>query len=319
MTYLILVLALLGLIALGLVLWTTKLARESERLVPRQGKLHKVDGGEIHYLDLGPREAPVLVMIHGLGGVLQNFTYRLTPLLEKDFRLIVVDRPGSGYSSRDSEATAAPGAQGAMIGALLDDLSITDPVLVGHSLGGAVALAMALERADKTRALVLLAPLSHHPGDIPDMLKGLAIRSPALRWLISQTLAAPMAKLTAKKFFAEIFAPEQPPEDFFLGTGGPLAYRPASFRAASADLVAADDLMQAQAARYESELTTPGGVLFGDGDTVVDPEVHGRSMERYGLTYELLEGRGHVLPFTAPEQCAAFIRQIEAGSGAKSG
>lgn len=319
MTYLALTLALIGVIVLGLVLWTARLAHSSERLVPRQGKLHKVDGGEIHYLDLGPREAPVLVMIHGLGGVLQNFTYRLAPLLEKDFRLIIVDRPGSGYSRRDSEDSAPPAAQGAMIGALLDDLGIRDPVLVGHSLGGAVALAMAMERADKTRALALLAPLSHHPGEIPDLFKGLVIRSQPLRWLISHTLAAPMAKLTAKKFFTEVFAPEQPPEDFFLGTGGPLAYRPASFRAASADLVAVDDLIAAQAARYERELATPGGVLFGDGDALLDPEMHGRAMERFGLRYKPLEGRGHVLPFTAPEQCAAFIREVEAATSAKSG
>ena len=312
MNVLIIVILLIAALVAGLVLRTRYLGRDVEKLVPQAGQIRPVDGGAIHYVDLGPREAPVLVLIHGLSGQLQHFTYGVTDLLAQDYRVIALDRPGCGYSSRDSDALAALPEQARMIWALLDALGVERPVLVGHSLGGAVSLAMALERPEGVGALALIAPLTHPQGDEIAAFKGLDVPSPLLRRIIAHTLAVPMAQRTAVAVLNQVFAPEPWPEDFLARGGGSLGLRPKAFIAASTDYMAANTGIEAQAPRYADELKTPGGVLFGAGDNLLPPAQHGAPMEAFGLSCETVAERGHMLPITAPDICADFIRRMAA-------
>lgn len=309
---LIVLILLIAAVIAGLVLRTRYLGRDVEKLVPQAGQIRPVEGGAIHYVDLGPRDAPVVVLIHGLSGQLQHFTYGVTDLLEQEYRLIAVDRPGCGYSSRDSDALAALPQQARMIWALLDALGVERPVLAGHSLGGAVSLAMALDRPERVAALALIAPLSHpQEGDIP-AFKGLEVASPLMRRVIAHTLAVPMARRTAAQVLEQVFRPEPCPEDFLTRGGGALGLRPKAFIAASADYMAANAGIAAQQARYAGGLKVPGGVLFGAGDYLLPPARHGTPMAAFGLGCEEVAGRGHMLPITAPEICADFIRRMAA-------
>lgn len=312
LTILIVLIALVAAIAAALVLRTRYLGRDVEKVVPQAGQIAAVPGGAIHYVDLGPRDAPVVVAIHGLSGQLQHFTYGVTGLLEQDYRVIALDRPGYGYSSRDGDAQAALPEQARMIWALLDTLGVERPVLAGHSLGGAVSLAMALERPGEVGALALIAPLTHPQGDEIAAFKGLDIPSPLLRRIIAHTLAVPMAQRTAVEVLTQVFAPEPWPEDFLARGGGALGLRPKGFIAASTDYMAANRGIGAQAPRYAGELKTPGGVLFGADDFLLAPARHCAPMEQYGLSCETVAGRGHMLPITAPELCADFIRRMAA-------
>lgn len=122
------------------------------------GRVVLVDGGSIHYVEQGPKDGTPVVLIHGLSGQLQHFTYGLSELLAKDFRVIAIDRPGCGYSTRENDEFSCPEAQGRMINEALDMLNVEKPILVGHSLGGSVALAMALDRPDQIGALALICP-----------------------------------------------------------------------------------------------------------------------------------------------------------------
>lgn len=302
-------LAIVAVFIAGFMLWTRKLSRDATAAVPQVGALHPVKGGAIHYLDLGSKDALTLVMIHGLAGTLQHFTYAVSDLLKDDFRLIIVDRPGAGYSVRDNESDAGLNLQAQMIGEFLDDLGIDNPTVVGHSLGGAVALAMALDRPEKTAALALIAPLTHSPKETPAIFAGLNIKSSALRRILAHTIAGPIAKITTKKFMTEAFAPESCPVDFVERSGAALGLRPKGFIGASADFTAKDS-EPTQDKRYGAELKTPGGLLFGRDDVLLIASEQGPVMEQYGLSYEEMEGRGHMLPFTAPEETAAFIRRM---------
>jgi len=296
----------------ALMLWTRYLGRDVEKLVPQAGQVQPVPGGAIHHVDLGPRDAPAVVLIHGLSGQLQHFTYGVTGLLEQEFRVIALDRPGCGYSTRDSDDRAALPEQARMIWALLDDLQVANPVLVGHSLGGAVALAMALERPEQTGALALISPLTHPQTEEAGAFNGLAVTSPLMRRVIGHTIAVPAAQRTAAKVLEEVFRPEPCPADFLVRGGGALGLRPNGFIAASADFVAANAGIGALQARYAEGLKTPGGVLFGAADAVLDPAHHGATMEGFGLSAETLPDRGHMLPITAPAACADFIRRMAA-------
>ena len=305
------VVAAIILVLIACWLWTRKLAADAEKAVPQAGDILPVKGGAIHFTDEGPRDGQTLVLIHGLAGSMHNMKYGLAGELASDFRVITIDRPGTGYSSRDSDDQARFAPQTDMIWELLDKLGVEKPVLVGHSLGGALSLAMALQRKERVAGLALIAPLTMVTPGPPDVFKPLVIGSPFLRRLIGHTISAPLAKLTTGKVLSEVFAPEPAPADFLTRGGGILGLRPKSFISASADLNGVFLSMPDQVARYGG-LGVPGGVLYGEEDNLLSPDRHGRSMQAHGLFYEGLPGRGHMIPVTMPETCAQFVRKVAA-------
>lgn len=132
---------------LGLSFYSDRLARDAERQVPPDGRYIRVDGARLHYVDKGT--GPAIVMVHGLAGQLRNFGYGMLDILAKDHRVILVDRPGSGYSTADEDREPNIVEQAAIVARFIEALGIDRPLLVGHSLGGAIALALALDHPDR--------------------------------------------------------------------------------------------------------------------------------------------------------------------------
>lgn len=309
MSILLTIVLLLVAFLLGMNLWTRRLTRQGIEMVPQLGQIVPVQGGSIHYVEKGDPANQTIVMIHGLSGQLQHFTYALVDDLAQDFHVLAVDRPGCGYSTRDTAALAALPEQARMIHEFLDAKNVDQAILVGHSLGGAVSLAMALDYPDTTSALALLAPLTQQMPEPPAVFKPLEIRTDWLRSLIGNTIAVPMARKTAPLVLKDVFAPEPAPADFLNRAGGALGLRPSAFITASQDVIGVETSMVALTQRYD-DLQTPGGILFGTEDPILSAEMHGASMEKFGLTFEELEDRGHMILITEPDICARFIRQI---------
>jgi pimeloyl-ACP methyl ester carboxylesterase len=113
-------------------------------------------GRDLHYQIRGDGE-PVL-LIHGLGSSGADWAFQL-PVLAARFRVIMPDLPGCGQSEAMSEGYAISGFAGSLW-ALMDHLDVTGPNLVGFSLGGAVALEMALQRPQSAPRLVLINSLA---------------------------------------------------------------------------------------------------------------------------------------------------------------
>ncbi|MFC3614127.1 alpha/beta fold hydrolase [Lutimaribacter marinistellae] len=290
-------------------LTTRRAAREAETLMPPLGRSVDVSGGKIHFVEAGDPAKQTLVMIHGLSGQLQHFTYALVDRLATDHHVIAVDRPGCGFSTRDDEKHATLSEQARMIGEALDQLEARDWVLIGHSLGGAVSLAMALDRPRDVAGLALIAPLTHSVGATPPAFRALEIRKPWLRKMIGHTLAVPAARRAAPVTLNSVFAPEPWPEDFLTRAGGALGLRPEAFITASEDVVHATGGIDQQSPRYR-DLEVPGAVLFGAEDPILLPTQQGVPMKNYNLRYEELPGRGHMIPITAPDECEEFIRSV---------
>ncbi|HTW28633.1 MAG TPA: acetoin dehydrogenase dihydrolipoyllysine-residue acetyltransferase subunit [Acetobacteraceae bacterium] len=103
--------------------------------------------GTIQYMQAGPSDAPPLVLIHGFGGDYIGWMF-VQPILAERFRTIALDLPGHGGSTKTLQGADAA-SLGQAVRALLDTLGIERAHLVGHSLGGAVALTLA-ERALST-------------------------------------------------------------------------------------------------------------------------------------------------------------------------
>lgn len=275
---------------------------------PRRGRITRVRGGTVHWIDRG--EGRPVVMIHGLGGNHENFTYALVPELERDFRVIAIDRPGCGWSDRDGADQATLAEQARMIADFIAAEDLGQPLVVGHSLGGAIALALALNHPDRVGALALICPATAPIDKVPDAFKGIDIRPPWLIPVIGHTLSGAMALLMEKKIFAEVFAPEPVSEGFIERGGGMLGRRPESFIAAAQDM-ARSRASTGDVVGREKELTVPMGILFGAADALLDPAVHGKALaEKTGADYAELPGRGHMIPLTAPGDCAGFIRRM---------
>ncbi len=307
-------LVLLALVALaGLQIWSKMVARKVETAIPRIGEIATVTGGKIHFLDQG--EGQTIVMIHGLAGHLQNFTYATTDALKNDFRVIALDRPGSGYSQRDSDELARIPEQARMIAEFLTAQGIEKPLIVGHSLGGAVALALALAYPKAIAGLALIAPLATLPDAPASTFDALKIASPTLRRLIGATIAVPMSIYRGDATLRVVFGPNEPPADFRTRGGGLLGLRPRAFVAASTDYVAVGLDMENVTARF-SELKMPVGVLYGDADRILDAGANLGAL-RAGipqLDAEVLPGIGHMVQISMPDETEAFIRRMAAKS-----
>jgi pimeloyl-ACP methyl ester carboxylesterase len=316
MLILIIIVAIVLLTVAGLVLFTAITARRVERALPPRGRFIDVDGTRIHYLEVG--EGPTIVMIHGLGGQMAHFTYALVERLKPDFHLVLIERPGSGYSLRPPGMSARLRKQGEVIAKAIRSLRLEKPLLVGHSMGGGVSLAIALDHPDVVGGLALLAPLTHPVAKPPEPFEPLAIQSDRRRWLISWTLAIPLSIIRGPKTLAAVFAPDPVPADFPVKAGGLLSLRPSAFRSASLDLVWGNADLWGMVKRYPT-LSVPLSILYGRDDQILDHRAHGLAMKEVlpSVEVELING-GHMLPISAPDAAADFIRNAARKSAAVS-
>ncbi len=277
--------------------------------VPPSGRFVDVAGGRIHFVEKG--EGPPIVMIHGLSGTLQNFTYALVKPLAQDHRVIALDRPGCGWSERDSDEHARLPEQARMIAEMLAADNVPPAVIVGHSLGGAVSLMLAQNHPERVAGLALIAPLVVRRDTPPKPFKGHWITFAPLRRLVAETLAAPMAFKTGAAAVAEVFAPDGVPKDFATRGGGMLTLRPRLFYSASADMVASDRDIDEVTARC-AEIQAPVGVIYGTADHILDCETNVGAIRAAhpDADIDLVENGGHMPLAVEPARTEALIRRV---------
>lgn len=274
-------------------------------MIPPVGAFVDVGGTRMHYVERGTGKP--IVMIHGLSGVLQNFTHSLVDRLCDRFRVVAIDRPGAGYSSRPIGASAHLWAQAATIAAFMRLRGLDGALVVGHSLGAAIALALALDYPQLPRALALIAPLTQPVGKAPWPFRALELPVPLVRLLIAYTIAIPIAAAAGPQRARAIFSPEPVPRDFAIAGGGLLGLRPAQFFHASTDMMAAREDMPVLASRY-AELQLPIHVLFGLQDALLDYRRHAEAFGAQAPHVDItLVPGGHMLPISQPDVCANWI------------
>jgi pimeloyl-ACP methyl ester carboxylesterase len=302
------VLASLAILVVGLILFAVYTQWRVEAAVPPLGRFVQVGETCLHVVERGV--GPTLVLVHGLGAQLRNFTYALTARLAPNFHVVCVDRPGCGYSTRPPQVSASLLGQADTIAKLIASLGLDRPIIVGHSYGGALALALALNHPAVVGGLALLAPLTHAQDAAPAAFRDLVIHSSLLRRLVAWTIAIPASMATGAKILDLVFRPDAVPVDFATAAGGLLALRPGQFFAASSDLVSVNDDLSAMQDRYPA-IRVPVGILFGRSDEILSYEVHGIAMQSkvHGLRVSLVDG-GHMLPVTAAEQTALWIAEF---------
>lgn len=293
----------------GLVLATWWIAAKAERLVPANGKFIEIDGNRIHYVETG--EGRPIVFLHGLGAQLHHFRHTLFDRFGPGYRLIALDRPGSGHSLRASGATGRLPEQAQLVRRFIEALGLERPLVVGHSLGGAIVLTLAVEHPETISGIALLAPLTHLETRVRQKFDLLYVPSRLLRWIMAYTVAIPVSLKYAEPTMKFIFAPQPVAGDYMIAGGGWLGLRPAHYHATSTDVVAVEQDLGRIEQRY-GEIAMPAGILFGTADRVIGIAVHGEPMRDRikGLDFEAVDGLGHMPQFVEPERVIAFIKRI---------
>lgn len=301
---------LLAVIVVGLLAFTASVTGTIRKRMTPRGRFVDTAAGRLHVVETG--EGPPVVMIHGLAGNLANFGYALFEPLKGEFRLIAMDRPGSGHSPREEGRPVTLEGHAAAAAALIEALGLVRPLVVGHSMGGAIALTLARTRPDLVGGLVLLAPATTPQAHLPDVFWKLGFRSPLLRRLFARTLNVPLSILHSRRTMATIFGPDPAPADFAVRGGGLLGLLPETYQSACEDLRCMEAGLPAVAAHLP-EAPGPLTVVYGTEDRVLDEAVHGRAFpDRVPhARYVTLSG-GHMLPVTAPDLCAQAIRETAA-------
>ncbi|WP_245525042.1 alpha/beta fold hydrolase [Mesorhizobium sp. M8A.F.Ca.ET.165.01.1.1] len=254
------------LVLASLLLATLWIAAKAERLVPPVGKFVEIDGNRIHYVDVG--QGRPIVFVHGLGAQLHHFRHTAFGRLGPGYRLIALDRPGSGYSTRASGATGRLPEQAEIIRRFIESLRLERPLVVGHSLGGAIALTLAVEHPNAISGIALLAPLTHLETRTRQGFDLLYIPSRLLRRFMAYTVAIPASLRYVRPTMDFIFAPQAVPGDYMSGGGGWLGLRPGHYHATSTDVVAVEEDLGHIERRY-GEIAMPAGILFGGADRVI--------------------------------------------------
>ncbi|KJK00141.1 alpha/beta hydrolase [Burkholderiaceae bacterium 26] len=306
---------ILGVIAFALlapVAFTFFIARRVTKGFPPEGKFIDVGADRVHYTDRG--QGPAIVFVHGLCGNLRNFAYLDMDRLARSHRVVVIDRPGAGRSVRGVDSPANIYAQARMVAQCIEKLGLEKPVLVGHSLGGAISLAVGLNHPQVVRRLALIAPLTHAESAPPGAFRGLVLPSPLARRLVSWTLAIPLSIINSRKAIAAVFAPETMPKDFPFKGGGLLGLRPHVFYAASADLVSAPQDLPDMERRYAS-MTVPVDMLYGRGDRILNVKRQGEALKQKldRVNLRIIEG-GHMLPVTQPALTTDWVLAVVAAA-----
>ncbi|AZO75125.1 MULTISPECIES: alpha/beta hydrolase [unclassified Mesorhizobium] len=294
---------------LGFMLATWRIAARAERLVPACGKFIEIDGNRIHYVEEG--EGRPIVFLHGLGAQLHHFRQTLFGRFGAGYRLIALDRPGSGYSVRAGGASGRLPEQAEVVRRFIEQLGLERPLVVGHSLGGAVALALAIEHPTAISGIALLAPLTHLEARARQKFDLLYVPSRLWRRVLARTVAIPVSLKYAEPTMKFIFSPQAVPGDYMIVGGGWLGLRPAHFHATSTDFVAVEEDLGRLEQRY-GEIVMPAGILFGADDRVIGIAAHGDPMPGRikQLDFERVQGLGHMPQFVEPERVVAFIQRV---------
>jgi pimeloyl-ACP methyl ester carboxylesterase len=283
-----------------------------QRAYPQSGETIEVAGASLNIVDIGPRDAagPPIVMIHGASSNLETMRQPLGDMLAKNHRVILIDRPGHGWSSRARLEDSTPAIQGKMIDEALQKLGVGSAIVVVHSWAGALGARMALDYPRRVAGLVMLAPVLYPwPGGVGWYNK--LVTTPVIGPLLAYTITLPLGYFLAEPGARGVFLPQVMPQDYVSNTATLLLLRPREFLANAWDLVTLKAAVREQAPRYP-DIKAPVVVIAGDSsDKTVSTEIHSRPFAAAVPNAKLivLPGVGHMVQNAAPE---LVVREIDA-------
>jgi pimeloyl-ACP methyl ester carboxylesterase len=284
------------------------LAKNAENDNPPAGQFLEVNGVRLHYVERGSG-AP-LVLLHGNGSMIQDFeSSGLIDLAAKNYRVIVFDRPGFGHSDRPRNVVWTPAAQAELINSALHRLGVSHAIVLGHSWGASVAVALALKYPTLVQGLVLASGY-YYPTLRPDVVASSSPAVPLVGDILGHTLSPIVSRVMWPLLMAKIFGPRSVPRKF-EGFPKEMALRPSQIRASAAESA----LMIPDAFHYRDEYTNlkmPVVIVAGDEDRLVDIDAQSTRLHRDvpQSKFHRVPGTGHMIHQTATGVVMSAINEV---------
>jgi pimeloyl-ACP methyl ester carboxylesterase len=291
-----------------LALLNRRLARNAESDNPPAGQFLEINGVRLHYVERGSG-AP-LVLLHGNGSMIQDFeSSGLIDLAARNYRVIVFDRPGFGHSGRPRNVVWTPAAQAELINNALERLGVAHAIVLGHSWGASVAVALALEYPRLVQGLVLASGY-YYPTLRPDVVAVSAPAVPLVGDLLRHTIAPIVSRVMWPLMMTKIFGPRSVPAKF-EGFPKEMALRPSQIRASAAESA----LMIPDAFHYRHEYATlkmPIVIVAGEEDRLVDIDQQSERLHRDvpQSRFHRVPGTGHMIHQTATGVVMSAIDEV---------
>ena len=304
-------------------LYAVSKTREAEKRDPPIGDFMTVDGVRLHYIERGQGEP--LVLIHGNGTMIQDFLVSgIVDELAKRYRVIIIDRPGYGYSDRP-RGLWTPRAHATLFQKALQQLGVSQAVVLGHSWGSLVAVALALQAPQLVRSLVLASGY-YYPTLRADVILSSPPAIPIIGDVLRYTVSPLVGRALLPGMIKGMFAPAAVPERFDRKFPKDLMLRPLQLRASAED-AAMMTPVTVELQKHYRELKLPVVIITGGDDQIADV---GRQSERLhrelpGSEFIVVPGMGHMLHHLAPDQVIKAVDRVgghgfsrPAGSGPSS-
>lgn len=282
--------------------------RRAEAATPPAGSFVEVEGVRLHHVDRGT--GPAVVLLHGNGVTLQDFEVSgVLGLAAARHRVIAFDRPGFGYSERPRTTIWTPAEQARLIAKALKEMEVGPAVVVGHSWGTLVAMAMALDAPEMVSGLLLLSGYYYGTGR-PDVWPLSTPAIPLVGDLMASTVSPLAGRVLGPAAIKASFAPA-PVSAKFANFPFGLTLRPSQVRATSADTAMMVPAAIAISARYD-ELAVPVIVMAGEGDLIAHKDTHAERFVREvdDAELQIVPEQGHLFHYAVPEEVVAAIDRL---------
>jgi len=253
--------------------------------------LHGQPRGPVCYLELGKPDAPPLVFLHGFGGDLLTWHYCLVGFVSR-FRVIALDLPGHGRSTLDVGAGTLA-EMVAWTGSALTALGIDGADLVGHSMGGKIAIAFALAHPGRVRSLQLIAPAGlGGPFDLPLLARFLDCATPETALDLASRLVGSASSALLGTLAKSLL------------TGADRGPRQAAFATLLGDATTIGSGIGEHGVPWD-RIACPVQVIWGEEDTILPLPEPSRLSPGAPLT--LLPGVGHLPQIESPGRVVPLL------------
>lgn len=255
--------------------------------------------GDIHVCQDGPRDAPALVLVHGLAGSTRWWN-AIVPDLARDHRVVRVDLLGHGRSAKPEGPGYRLAEHARRVGAVLDRLGVERAVGIGHSTGGLVLTALAEERPGLVAALALVDTGPRLDAFVSNGITGRLVLSPAIGPLLWRIRTDSLIRKALSTAFSRLGyeAPQEIVDDV---RGMTLHGSVATSQGAEAYL------RERPVPARLAALGTPLLVLFGEEDHRWQPTAFADYRAVPGASVEALSSLGHSPMLEDPQRTLALL------------
>ena len=264
------------------------------------GQMVDTSFGTVHVVTHGTGPVPA-VYVHGNLGTHLDFTMSpLAPLLEEQFTIYAVDRPGAGFSARDPNVKMTLENHADALHEVIQKLNLHKPLVMGHSYGGGVSLMFSLRHSESLSGLLLISPAAHDwEGDGVSEYR--TFTTPVIGPLLRETILVPAGILLSRPAYRAVFNPADVPDAYFEESYR-FSIMPSQFKSAALDMQVVRPSL-AYISRHYTDIHIPVAVLSGAQDTITPYWNHGKRLKKHlpNGYVQLIEDGGHQLHFSHPD------------------